>query len=257
MLKYRVVQTILYNSRMMVEKPKLFERPGRSIGTITQYLQNITSRNIDELVLIDIDAANENRSLKFEKIKQFPAMFCPLTLGGNIKSLADIEFALKSGADKVCINSALTDNDFIRKASLAFGSQAIVASVDVSIHTKHIASDIYKYVCYVGRKPIDTNYLDFIHGLVELGVGEILLTAMHRDGTRSGYDKRLIKEVCREVNIPVIANGGAESFSDMADALRAGAHAIAASSMFLFTALTPRTCSQFLDNHGFPCRIES
>lgn len=260
MLKTRVIQILTYNSRMMVEKPSKFERPGRCIGTLQQYIKNINSRNVDELILIDIDAHKRNQPLPYEKIKQFTSeLFCPLTLGGGISSLADIELALKSGADKVCINSALRDQIFIDQACKAFGSQAIVAAVDVGVHLKSIACDVYKYVCYThgATRPIEGNYLDNILELYVLGVGEILLTAIHKDGTRAGYDHRLIKEVCRTVNIPVIANGGCAGFLDMYNAIKHGAHAVAATNLFLFTSLTPRNCADYLHNHGVPVRLGS
>jgi cyclase len=108
-----------------------------------------------------------------------------------------------------------------------------------------------------GTERVDMPLESFITHIQELGVGEILLTAVHKDGTRAGYDRILIKKVKEVSKVPLIANGGCAGFNDMAEALAAGADAVAASSMFLFTSLTPMNCSFYLDNHGFPARVEN
>lgn len=259
-LKIRVIPTILYNSHMMVTKPKTYERPGRSVGPLMQLIKTMNTRNIDELILIDIDASREFRTLPFEKIEEFTSeLFCPVTLGGGIKSLFDIEQALKAGADKVSINNALVDKEFIKQACQKFGSQAIVAAVDVILHAKTVQSDASEYrpTIHCGMQYINKSLETFVEELEELGVGEILLTAVYRDGTRAGYDKSLIKKVAQKVRIPVIASGGCAGFNDMIDALKAGADAVAAGSMFLFSGLTPKNCSFYLDNHGFPTRLDA
>lgn len=257
MLKHRIVPTILYNSKLMVEKPRNFQRPGRNICPLKQTVLNMNNRMVDELILIDIDATKEDRTPYFDKLEEFTKeLYCPVTLGGGVATLQDINKLLKIGADKVCIKSALKDKDFIKAAAQTFGSQALVASVDVS----------RKYIPRGGRdRDIVVHYLeyddtplnDYLQELEELGIGEILLTSVERDGNRRGYDCEMIKQASRSIRLPLIANGGCGSYTDMYNALLHGADAIAIGSLFLFSEITPASCALYLNNKGFNCRIEA
>jgi len=225
-----------------------------------QYIKTMDSRNVDELILIDIDAARDSRSLKFEQIQEFTKeLYCPLTLGGNIKTLSDIDKALRAGADKVAINSALVDTAFISEAARRFGSQALVAAVDVRLSILNPNHDIpaYRPTVRCGTERLDIDPMAFVVRLINYGIGEVLLTAVHRDGTRIGYDRVLLKKVKEVCDVPLIINGGCNGYADMYEAIKLGADAVAASSVFLFTGITPKNCSFYLDNKGVPARLDA
>lgn len=265
MLKIRIIPVLLTDGVMCI-RPRCFEKPGRIVGPMMQYVRNFNKRNIDELIILNIRARDHGFKIQDyeERIKEMCGeLYCPVTLGGNVTSLEDIELLLRCGADKVSINTAAQDYSFIEEAAKKFGSQCIVASIDVKkSYWRHPTSKsgldkiIYRVYTNNGKIQINPSALEHSKCLEESGVGEILLTSIDRDGTRTGYDKGLIDQITKHVKIPVIANGGCSGFGDMADALRNGAHAVAASSMFLFTPLTPANCGLYLANHGFQTRVE-
>ena len=193
-------------------------------------------RQVDELILLDMDATKENRPPDFELIAEITSeFFSPITCGGGIQTIEHMRVLLRCGADKVAINTMGKDRDFIRKAATKFGSQAIVVSVD---HGP--ATGVDEVTCTIAERS---------------GAGEILLTSKERDGTMSGYDLLNIERICEQVDIPVVANGGCGSYEDMLEALRAGAHAVAAASIFQFTQQTPLEASRFLNDRGIPTRL--
>lgn len=239
MLKRRVIPVLLWSDHGLC-KPVGFQRPGRVIGSLMSATMLYENRTCDELVLLDIDATPKKRPPRFEAIKQFTAkLFCPVTIGGGIRSMEDIRGLLNAGADKVVIRTSASPN-FIREASEKFGAQCIVVAIDYGGGTvEEIGSMIFRAIF-----------------LQKMGAGEFILTNKDRDGTRSGYDVDTIKAFCKAVTVPVIANGGCSGPGDMARTIHAGAHAVAASSIFLFDNLTPMQCKQYLDRDGIPVRIE-
>jgi imidazole glycerol-phosphate synthase subunit HisF len=242
-LKTRCIPTLLWDQRGLV-KPIAFERPGRFVGSLMSAAMLYENRTCDELILLDIDATPNGRGPRFDAIKQFTSkLFCPVTVGGGVRSLADIRELLNAGADKVVIRTHASPG-FIRDASTKFGSQCIVVAID--------------YTTYPGRRFDDTGMVAVQAKQAErAGAGEIILTNMNRDGTRKGYDLETIKLICETVKIPVVANGGCSGPQDMLAAINAGAHAVAASSIFLFDNLTPSDCKAFLNEEGVPVRIET
>lgn len=259
MLKKRVIPTLLFNQKGNCVKPKTFYRPGRTVGSMMQSICVMESRNIDEIVLIDIDASILNLPINFSRISEYcKELFCPCTVGGGIKTLQDIEKLLRSGADKIIIGAMCADSSFINEAAKRFGSQCIVAAID------------YKEVPYKknfilpmphinnARDCLSSMYLiDYIKFCKENGVGEILLTSVNRDSTRTGYNHTILKKVSDSVDIPIICNGGCSGFEDMHRAFINGAHAVAASSLFLFTPIVPNDCSNYLNLHGIETRVAS
>lgn len=233
MLKNRIITTLLWDGMQCV-KPVSFERPYRKLGTMEQYIRVIETRNIDELILIDIEATPKGRPPNYVKLRQFcDNLYCPVTYGGGIRTLDDIRMALENGADKVAIK---TEHNLLDRAAEKFGSQAIVAVMDVD-------SDWEEEVGLIA-----CNY--------ELkGAGEILLTNTQLDGTMEGYDLKLIEFVSQALDIPVIANGGCGEPVHMLQALDAGADAVAAGSMFLYTEHTPRSCAEALTEWGCDVRL--
>ena len=237
MLKTRVIPVLLWDNRGLC-KPIAFERPGRFIGSLMSAAKVYENRTCDELILLDIDATPNNRAPRFEEVKQFTSkLFCPLTIGGGIKNIADIKRLLNSGADKVVIKTSSTQK-FISEASLKFGSQCITVALD-----------------YPAGMLID-RIVEAAYTIEDAGAGEIILTNMALDGKRVGYDLPTLKAVCEAVHIPVIANGGCNSPQDMLFAINNGAHAVASGSMFLYSNVTPQSCKEFLNKFDIPVRIE-
>jgi imidazole glycerol-phosphate synthase subunit HisF len=237
MLKTRVIPTLLWDARGLV-KPISFQRPGRFVGSLMSAAMLYEGRTCDELILLDIDATPQGRGPRTAQIKQFTSkLFCPLTIGGGVRSLGDIRDLLNAGADKVVIRTHATP-DLVRKASDKFGSQCIVVAVDFHMTMRPVIVALAKQI-------------------EKDGGGEIMLTCMGKDGTRSGYDLGTISEVCAAVKIPVIANGGCSGPEDMLHAINLGAHAVAASSIFLFDNVTPQSCKEYLAANGVPVRIEA
>jgi cyclase len=198
------------------------------------------NRICDELILLDIDATPKDRPPRFDKIMQFTSkLFCPLTVGGGIRTLDDIRNMLRAGADKVVIRSHASPS-FIREASKKFGSQCITVAID---YTWSTFED-------VGMIVLKAKHMQ------SCGAGEIILTNITRDGTRRGYDGEVLRFVCKTVSIPVIANGGCSGPLDMVNAICDGAHAVAASTIFLYDNITPSDCKKYLSKAGVPVRIE-
>ncbi len=200
-----------------------------------QYIQVMERRNIDELILIDIEATNKGVKPNFRQLRRFcDNLYCPVTYGGGIHSLDDIKEALNNGADKV----AVRNKPLMKQASEKFGAQCIVAVWEED--ATRVTSD-----------EIEEN-LDWYH---LNGVGEILLVDTLLDGTMEGYSLHLIKMVSEISNIPIIACGGCGEPVHMLQALEAGASAVAAGSMFLYTEHTPRSCAEELTQWGQDVRL--
>lgn len=251
MLKVRVIPTLLWKGFGLV-KGEAFDS-WRQVGTVMPSIKVYNARDVDELILLDINATEEGREPDYDSIEDFACeCFVPLTYGGGVNDLSVIRKVLLSGADKVAINTvAYLKPDLVKDAAYKFGSQCIVASIDVR---KNESGD---YECYshcgttgTGRKPVK-----WAQTLEALGVGEILLTSVERDGTMQGYDCELIQSVSSAVSIPVIASGGAGNYGHMLQALKDGqATAIAAASIFHFTEQTPAEAKDYLAQHGIPVR---
>jgi imidazole glycerol-phosphate synthase subunit HisF len=250
-LKVRVIPTLLWKNLGLV-KGIGFDS-WRRVGTVLPAIKVYNTREVDELILLDITATAEQRDPGYDAIREFcMESFVPLTVGGGIRRLDQIRELLRAGADKVSINSAAHDNpDLIRSAARRFGSQCIVVSIDAR---KTIGGG-YACVARSGTQPTGRIPDTWAREVEALGAGEILITSIERDGTMNGYDLELIAQVARAVNIPVIASGGAGNYQHMLDALRQGhASAVAAASIFHYTEQTPREAKQFLAHHGVPVR---
>jgi imidazole glycerol-phosphate synthase subunit HisF len=236
-LKTRVVPVLLWDSRGLC-KPVSFQRPGRFVGSLMSAAMLYENRTCDELILLDIDATPQDRGPRFEEIKQFTSkLFCPVTVGGGVRSLDDIRGLLNAGADKVAIRSHAR-SPLLQDAVAKFGAQCITVGIDYR--------EIHGLMAYHMAMALESD-----------GVGEIILTNTDRDGTRNGYDLETLRLICQAVKIPVIANGGCSGPSDMLAAVRAGAHAVAASSIFLYTDTTPAQAKEYLAANGVPVRIEA
>ena len=252
MIKARIIPTLLYKNYGLVKGVRFDS--WRRVGSLLQSVKVYSLRGVDELIFLDISATAENRPPDFELIDDFAdECFMPLTVGGGVRTVEDIRLLLKCGADKVAINtSAVMNPQLIRDASLSFGSQCIVVSIDV----KKDSLNEYKVCINSGCKLIDKDPVSFAKEMEALGAGEILLTSIDRDGTMLGYDIALIEQVSKAVSIPVIASGGAEKFDNMIQALVTGkASALAAASIFHFTQITPLDIKRYLLSQGISVRI--
>ena len=208
----------------------------------------------DEICFLDITASSENRDILLKIVKKTAQKISiPLTVGGGVRSLEDINKLLSSGADKVSINTAAVSNqNLIEESSKKFGSQCIVVAVDA----KKVKDNKWEVFTHGGRKSTGKDAIKFIMKMQEMGAGEILLTSMDRDGTKKGYDLDLTKKVCNSVNIPVIASGGVGNLEHLYQGIKIGrASAVLAASIFHYGEFSIQDAKKYLDSKGIPVRI--
>ena len=208
----------------------------------------------DEICFLDITASSENRDILLDTVKRTAEKISiPLTVGGEVRNLDDINKLLTNGADKVSINTAaVTNKDLIKECSQKFGSQCIVVAVDA----KKVSENKWEVFTHGGRKPTGKDVIKFIIKMQQMGAGEILLTSMDRDGTKKGYDLDLTKKVSNSVNIPVIASGGVGNLEHLYQGIKIGrASAVLAASIFHYGEFSIQDAKKYLDSKGIPVRI--
>ncbi len=251
MLKVRVIPTLLWKDFGLV-KGVAFDS-WRRVGSLLPAVKVYNSRDVDELIVVDITASDEKKQPDYESVADFSEeCFVPLTVGGGITNLDDVLYLLHSGADKVSINTTAYDNpSIIDNIASRFGSQCIVASIDV----RYFNDGSYRCFSHSGKQDTGKDPVEWAKELVGRGAGEILLTSIDRDGTMQGYDLELTGRVSKSVNVPVIASGGAGNYQHMIDVvLQSGASAVAAASIFHFTEQTPAGAKQAMKLAGIPIR---
>lgn len=223
----------------------------RDAGDPVEQAARYDADGADELVFLDISASPEERRTTLEMVSRVAeSIFIPFTVGGGIRSVADAGAALRAGADKITVNTAaVRDPSLVTRLAESFGTQCIVAAVDV----KRIAGR-WTVVVNAGREPTDLEAVEWSRRLETLGGGEILLTSMDRDGTGAGYDLPLVQAVSQAVSIPVIASGGAGNLAHLAEALEAGAHGVLAATIFHFKDSSLPKARAYLREHGYPVR---
>lgn len=239
-LATRVIPVLLKRGSSLVKGERF--NSWRSVGHVLQAARVHAARHVDELCILDIGATPEARGPDFDAIKELTRdCFCPLTVGGGVRSVDDVRKLLAAGADKIAIGAAsVSTPKLILEASQRFGKQAIVAIVD------------YDRIGNVTRR---TNVVSWCMEMQYWGAGEILLQSINRDGRMCGYDIITIGDVSRAVNIPVVACGGCSGASDMLAAVRAGASACAAGALFQFSDVTPLQCAEYLLQNDVEARI--
>ena len=208
----------------------------------------------DEICFLDITASNENRNIILDIVKKTAQKISvPLTVGGGVRNLEDINMLLNSGADKVSINTAaVMDTNIVKKSAEKFGSQCIVVAVDA----KKTNTDKWEVFTHGGKNRTGKDVLNFVKKVETRGAGEILLTSMDRDGTKKGYDLDLTKKVANFINIPVIASGGVGNLEHLYQGIKIGnANAVLAASIFHFGEYSILEAKQYLDSKGIPVRI--
>lgn len=208
----------------------------------------------DELVFLDISASSSNRSTTYDMVRRTAdELFIPLTVGGGVRTVDDIDNLLRSGADKVGINTAgLANPDLISQASKRFGDQCIVLSVDVRRNTQMPSG--FEATTHGGRQSSGRDALEWIVEAAQRGAGEVLLNSMDADGTKAGFDLELIDKVRQQISLPIIASGGAGKLADFAPAVHAGANALLAASVFHYGELTISEVKADLAANGIPVR---
>ncbi|MDF3852981.1 imidazole glycerol phosphate synthase subunit HisF [Paracoccus sp. P2] len=208
----------------------------------------------DEICFLDIHATHENRGTMYDLVtRTAEACFVPLTVGGGVRSHQDVRALLLAGADKVSFNSAaVADPDVIAEAADRFGSQCIVCAIDA----KTVAPGKWEIFTHGGRKPTGIDAVEFARTVAAKGAGEILLTSMDRDGTKSGFNIPLTRAVADAVNVPVIASGGVGMLEHLAEGVLEGhASAVLAASIFHFGTFTVREAKEHLAAAGIPVRL--
>lgn len=203
----------------------------RDVGDPVELAERYEAEGADELTLLDITAASDGRGAALETLRRAAGrVFIPVTLGGGMRSIDDMRAALRAGADKVSINTAAVERpDLIDEAARAFGRQCVVLAVDVR---RAATASGWEVVTHGGRRPTGKDAIAWLREGAARGAGEVLLTSMDRDGAQTGYDLDLLRAASAAVPLPLIASGGAGRPEDLVAALRAGADAALAASIF-------------------------
>jgi cyclase len=229
----------------------------RDAGDPVEMARLYDAEGADELTFLDITASSGNRETTYDVVRRTAEqVFIPLTVGGGVRTVDDVDQLLRAGADKVGVNTAaIARPDFLREAAERFGAQCIVLSVDARrvVDGPRTASG-FEVTTHGGRKGTGIDAVEWAHRGAELGAGEILLNSMDADGTRDGFDLELIRKVRAVVDVPVIASGGAGRVEDFAPAVTAGADAVLAASVFHFGTLRIGEAKAALRKAGVPVR---
>ena len=214
----------------------------------------------DELCFLDITASHENRDTIFDVVERTAnRCFMPLTVGGGVRTIDDIRKLLEAGADKVSINTAAVSNRaFVKEASEKFGAQCIVVAIDAKKVSADGEPPRWEIFTHGGRKPTGIDAVAYACEVADLGAGEILLTSMDRDGTKSGFDVALTRAISDAVSIPVIASGGVGTLQHLVDGVRNGhASAVLAASIFHFGTYSIPEAKAFMADAGLPMRLDA
>lgn len=226
----------------------------RDAGDPVEIAKKYSDEGADEICFLDITASHEERDTMIDVVERTAGeVFVPLTVGGGIRTLEDVRQLLLAGADKVSINTAaVKDPEFVRKAAERFGSQCIVVAIDA----REVSEGKWEVYTHGGRKPAGIDAIEWAKKMESNGAGEILLTSMDKDGTKSGYDIPLTRAVSRAVSIPVIASGGAGSPEHLADGVKYGeADAVLVASIFHYGEHSISDAKTFMDSKGILVRL--
>jgi cyclase len=214
----------------------------------------------DELTFLDITASSGNRETTYDVVRRTAeSVFIPLTVGGGVRSVADVDKLLRAGADKVAVNTAAVARpQLIAEIADRFGNQVLVLSLDARrVRDGAVTDSGFEITTHGGRRGTGLDAVEWVVQAAELGVGEVLLNSMDADGTRAGFDTDLIRAVRREVTVPLIASGGAGAVEHFPPAVEAGADAVLAASVFHFGQLRVGDVKRGLADAGVPIRLET
>jgi cyclase len=213
----------------------------------------------DELTFLDITASHENRGIMLDVVRRTAeACFMPVTVGGGVRTIDDIRALLRSGADKVSINTAAVNRrEFVKEAAEKFGDQCIVVAIDAKSVRRPGGSDRWEIFTHGGRNATGIDAIEYAQEVVSLGAGEILLTSMDRDGTRQGFDIPLTRAISESVQVPVIASGGVGNLDHLIAGVRdGGATGVLAASIFHFGEYSIRQAKEHMARAGLPIRLD-
>lgn len=247
-MKFRIIPTILTDGTTVVKGTQF--KNWRTVGSAEATARLFAARDVDEIVLLDVEARKKNKSIDLELIKKFSNVLrVPFSVGGGVNTFEVASSCLRNGAEKVILGtSAYEKPELITKLARIFGSQAIVVSVDIPQSNPNFLA------IQSGKQSIRLNALDYAIKVQDLGAGEIFLQNIDRDGLQNGFDISLIHKFSKELTIPVIASSGAGKVEDFAEAYFAGAAGAAAGALFQFTEITPFRIRRELEALGIPVR---
>lgn len=251
MLKVRIIPCLDVNEGRVVKGVNFLDLI--DAGDPVEQAKIYNDQGADELCFLDITATSDNRRTILDVVrKTADSIFMPLTVGGGVRELQDIRNLLEAGTDKVAINSAAIKNpEFVREASNKCGNQCIVVAIDA----KKTADNKWEIFTHGGRKPTGIDAVKWAQQMADYGAGEILLTSMDQDGTKSGFDLELTKAITSSVSIPVIASGGVGTAQHMIDGIQiGGASAVLAASIFHFGEFTIAEVKKEMAQNNIPIR---
>ena len=230
----------------------------RDAGDPVEVAQRYDFEGADEITFLDITASSDNRDTIVHVVERVAEqVFIPLTVGGGIRKIEDVRLMLNAGADKVAINTAAIFNpDFVKQVSDRVGSQCIVVAIDAKKVSAAGAPKRWEIFTHGGRQSTGLDAIEWAQKMAEFGAGEILLTSMDRDGTKSGFDLELTRAVADAVPIPVIASGGVGNLQHLADGVTVGhAEAVLAASIFHFAEYTVQQAKEYMAGRGIEVRL--
>ena len=251
MLKNRIIPCLDVKNGRVVKGINFVDL--KDAGDPVEQAKIYSDGGADEICFLDITASNENRDTIYEVVKRTSKKcFVPLTVGGGVRSIEDINKLLNCGADKVSINTAAVQNSkVVIESSKKFGSQCIVIAIDAKKKGKN-----WEIFTHGGRNSTGIDAIEYSKKMEECGAGELLVTSMDRDGTQVGYDIELMSKISSKVNIPVIASGGAGNLDHLVDGIKLGkASAVLAASIFHYGKHSIKEAKEYLDLKGIPVRI--
>ena len=252
MLKNRIIPCLDVKNGRVVKGINFVEL--KDAGDPVEQAKVYSDNGADEICFLDITASNENRETIYEVVKKTSKnCFVPLTVGGGVRSIEDINKLLNCGADKVSINTAAVQNhNLIKEAAKRFGSQCIVVAIDA----KKTDENKWSVFTHGGRDQTDIDAIEYAKISESNGAGEILLTSMDKDGTQSGYDIELTSKISNAINIPVIASGGVGTLDHLKDGIvKGGASAVLAASIFHFGTFSIKEAKEYLKSKNVSVRI--
>jgi len=251
MLKNRIIPCLDVKNGRVVKGINFVDL--KDAGDPVEQAKIYSDGGADEICFLDITASNENRDTIYDVVERTSRQcFVPLTVGGGVRGVDDINKLLNCGADKVSINTAAVQNpEMIIESSKKFGSQCIVVAIDAKKN-----GNKWEVFTHGGRNNTGLDAIEFAKKMENIGVGELLVTSMDRDGTQIGYDNDLMFKISSTVNIPVIASGGVGNLDHLVDGIKLGnASAVLAASIFHYGTHSIKEAKQYLDSKGIPVRI--
>ena len=250
MLKNRIIPCLDVKNGRVVKGINFVDL--KDAGDPVEQAKIYSDGGADEICFLDITASNENRDTIYDVVERTSKnCFVPLTVGGGVRSVEDINKLLNRGADKVSINTAAVQNSkVVEESSKKFGSQCIVVAIDAKKNAEN-----WEIFTHGGRNSTGINAIEFALKMENCGAGELLLTSMDKDGTQSGYDIELMKIISSSVNIPVIASGGVGTLDHLAEGIKSGASAVLAASIFHYGTYSVKEAKQYLASKDIPVRI--